>query len=41
MEMSSVRGIYGVSIWDGESNKDVYESFGMGVTSRVVDCGVV
>lgn len=29
-----------MSQWDGESNEDVYEKFGIGVTARGVDFGV-
>ncbi len=41
VEMSYMRGACGASRWDGESNESVYEPFGMGVTEKGVDCGVV
>jgi len=41
VEMSYIRGACGLSRWDGESNVNVYENFGMGATAKGVDCGVV
>jgi len=39
--MSSIRGACGLSRWDGESNVNVYENFGMDATAKGIDCGVV
>ncbi len=41
VEMSYLSGACGVSRWDGESNETVYEEFGVGVTAKGVECGVV
>lgn len=41
VEMSYIRGACGVSGWNGESNENMYEQFGMGVTAKGVDCRVV
>lgn len=40
-EMSSVRGVWGVSGWDGESIDSENEKFGMGATVKGMGCGVM
>ncbi len=39
--MSYLRGICGVTRWDGESSESVYERCGMGSQMNGVNCGVV
>ncbi len=39
--MSYMRGACGVSRWDGDSNEDMYERFGMSKTVVGMDCGMV
>ncbi len=39
--MSYISGACSVSGWDGESNENMYERFGMSVTAKGVECGVV
>ncbi len=41
VDMSYLRGACGVTRWDGESNKSVYERCGMGSRANGVNCGVV
>ncbi len=41
MEMSYLRGAYGVTRWDGESKESVHERCGMGSQANGVNCGVV
>ncbi len=41
MEMNYLRGAYGVTRWDGESNESMYESCGVGSRANRVNCGVV
>ncbi len=39
--MSYIRRACSASGWDGESNESMYKRFGMGVTAKGVNCGVV
>lgn len=41
MEMSYVRGISGVSGWDGEREEGIHKRYDMGVIVQGVHCGVV
>ena len=41
VEMSDLKGACGVTRWEGESNKSVYERCGMGPCAHGVKCGVV
>lgn len=41
VETSCRRGTCCVSGWEGESNKSVYAKFGMGMTVKGEDCGVM
>ncbi len=41
VEMSYVRGVCGVSRWDGVSNESVYETCGMRGRGSEVGCGVL
>ena len=41
VEMSYLRGASGVTRWDGESNKIMYEMCGMSSQANGVNCGVV
>ncbi len=41
MEMSYLRGAYGVTRREGESNESVFERCGMGICASGVKCGVV
>lgn len=38
--MSYLRESCGLTSWNGESNKSVYERYGMGERANDVDCGV-
>ncbi len=41
VEMSYLRGTYGVTRWEGESNESVYERYGMVACASGVKCGMV
>ncbi len=41
VEMSYIRGVCGISRWDLENNKNVYETFGMSAAAKGVDYGLV
>lgn len=41
LNMGYRRGACGVSGWNGEGNESMDERFGMGLTAKGVDCGVV
>lgn len=38
---NELQGAWGVLGWDGKNNESMHERFGMGVTTRVVDCELV
>ena len=40
VEMSYLRGVYGVIRWEGEINESVYERCGMGTCENRVMCGM-
>ena len=41
VEISYLRGVYGLTRWEGESNESVYEKCDMGPCANGVKCGVV
>ena len=41
MKKSYLRGAYGVTRWEGDSNESVYERCGMGTSADGVKCGAV